>query len=50
VGRSVTPIQTGIPYNTLDNPFPTGMRQFSFEIQRELPRDFLLTAGQPLAP
>ncbi len=72
----VTSIQTGIPYNTLVNPFPSGIltpvgsslglstalgqslqfadpaggsppyvHQFSFEIQRELPGDFLLTAA-----
>jgi hypothetical protein len=71
----VTSIQTGLPYNTLDNPFPTGIlhpvgsslglltalgqsfqfadpagappyvHQFSFEIQREFARDFLVTAG-----
>ncbi|HLJ16393.1 MAG TPA: TonB-dependent receptor [Bryobacteraceae bacterium] len=72
----VTQIQTGIPANTLDNPFPTGIlrpvgsslgletalgqtftfadpagghppfvHQFSFEIQRELPGDFLVSAA-----
>jgi hypothetical protein len=72
----VTSIQTGIPSNTLDNPFPTGIlqptgssqglltalgqnytfadpdggkppyvQQFSFEVQRELAGDFLLTVG-----
>ncbi len=72
----VTSIQTGIPTNTLDNPFPTGIlqpagasqglstalgqtysfadpaggappyvQQFSFEVQRELARDFLVTAA-----
>jgi hypothetical protein len=72
----VTSIQTGIPSNTLDNPFPTGIlqpagssqglstalgqtftfadpaggappyvQQYSFEVQRELGRDFLITAG-----
>jgi hypothetical protein len=69
-------VQTGIPSNTLDNPFPTGIlqpagsslglltalgqtytfadpaggappyvQQFSFEVQRELARDFLLSAS-----
>jgi hypothetical protein len=72
----VTSIQTGIPYNTLDNPFPTGIlrpvgaslglataigqsfsfadpaggqppyvHQYSFDIQRELPGDFLVSAA-----
>ncbi len=71
----VTSIQTGVPFNTLDNPFPTGVlqpvgsslglltalgqtytfadpngrppfvHQFSFEIQRQFGRDFLLTAA-----
>lgn len=72
----VTSIQTGIPYNTLDNPFPGGVlqpvgsslglatalgqtvqfadpaggsppyvHQFSFEVQRELPADFLVTGA-----
>jgi hypothetical protein len=72
----VTSIQTGIPANTLDNPFPTGIlqpagssqglltalgqsytfadpaggappyvQQFSFEIQRELAKDFLVSAA-----
>ena len=72
----VTSIQTGVPANTLDNPFPTGIlqpsgasqglltalgqnytfaspaggappyvQQFSFEIQRELARDFLVTGA-----
>jgi Carboxypeptidase regulatory-like domain/TonB dependent receptor len=71
----VSSIQTGVPYNTLDNPFPGGIlrpvgasqglltalgqsyayadpsgappyvHQFSFEIQRQLARDFLFTAG-----
>jgi hypothetical protein len=72
----VTSIQTGIPSNTLDNPFPTGIlqpagssqglltalgqsyafadpaggappyvQQFSFEIQRELAKDFLISAS-----
>lgn len=72
----VTSIQTGIPSNTLDNPFPTGIlqptgssqglltalgqnytfadpaggappyvQQFSFEVQRELAKDFLVSAG-----
>jgi hypothetical protein len=72
----VTSIQAGVPANTLDNPFPTGIlvpvghslglstalgqsfsfadpaggqppyvHQFSFEIQRELPGDFLVSAG-----
>jgi hypothetical protein len=72
----VTSIQTGIPYNTLDNPFPGGVltptgaklglatalgqsfsfadpaggappyvNQFSFEVQRELPGDFLLSGA-----
>lgn len=72
----VTSIQAGIPYNTLDNPFPGGVltpagsslglatalgqslqfadpaggsppyvQQFSFEVQRELPADFLLTGA-----
>jgi hypothetical protein len=71
----VTSIQTGIPANTLTNPFPTGIlqpvgasqglltalgqnlqfaypdravpytHQFSFEIQRELPKDFLFAVG-----
>jgi hypothetical protein len=69
-------VQTGVPANTLDNPFPTGIlqpsgsslglmtalgqtftfadpaggappyvQQFSFEVQRELAKDFLLSAG-----
>jgi hypothetical protein len=72
----VTSIQTGVPANTLDNPFPTGIlqpsgssqglltalgqsytfadpaggappyvQQFSFEIQRELAKDFLISAS-----
>jgi hypothetical protein len=72
----VTSIQTGIPYNTLDNPFPGGVlqpvgsslglltavgqtlqfadpaggsppyvHQFSFEVQRELPGDFLVSGA-----
>ena len=72
----VTSIQTGVPSNTLDNPFPTGIlqpagsslglltalgqnysfadpaggappfvQQFSFEVQRELAKDFVLSAG-----
>ncbi|MEO7142740.1 MAG: carboxypeptidase regulatory-like domain-containing protein [Bryobacteraceae bacterium] len=72
----VTSIQTGVPQNTLTNPFPDGIlrpagaslglktalgqtyqfadpaggqppyvHQFSAEIQRELPRDFLVTAA-----
>src|SRR5579884_456001 len=71
----VTSIQTGVPFNTLDNPFPTGVlqpvgsslglltalgqtytfadpdgrppfvHQFSFEIQRQFGRDFLLTGA-----
>jgi hypothetical protein len=72
----VTSIQTGVPANTLTNPFPGGVlvpvgaslglatalgqsfsfadpaggappyvHQFSFEIQRELPKDFLFTAA-----
>lgn len=72
----VTSIQAGLPANTLDNPFPTGIlqpagsslglltalgqtysfadpaggappyvHQFSFEIQRELAHDFLVSAG-----
>jgi hypothetical protein len=72
----VTSIQAGVPANTLDNPFPTGIlspagaslglltalgqsysfadpaggsppyvHQFSFEIERALPRDFLVSAG-----
>jgi len=72
----VTSIQAGVPANTLDNPFPTGIlqpagsslglltalgqsyqfadpaggapplvHQFSFEIQRQLPGDFLASAG-----
>jgi hypothetical protein len=72
----VTSVQSGIPYNTLDNPFPTGVlrpagssqglltalgqnytfadpaggappyvHQFSFEIQREVAHDFLITAA-----
>ncbi len=72
----VTSIQAGLPANTLDNPFPSGIltpvgsslglktalgqgisfadpaggqppyvHQFSFEIQHELPRDFLVTAA-----
>jgi hypothetical protein len=72
----VTSIQAGVPANTLDNPFPTGIlqpagsslglltalgqsyqfadpaggappmvHQFSFEIQRQLPGDFLVSAG-----
>src|SRR5262249_9911719 len=71
----VTSIRTGLPQNTLTNPFPDGIQQpvgnrlglatflgqgftvsatnrvapwthqFSFEIQRELPGDFLLTAS-----
>jgi Carboxypeptidase regulatory-like domain len=72
----VTSIQTGIPANTLDNPFPTGIlqptgsslglstalgqtytfadpaggappyvQQFSFEVQREVARDFLVSAA-----
>jgi hypothetical protein len=72
----VTSIQTGIPYNTLDNPFPGGVltpvgaslglatalgqsfsfadpaggsppyvHQYSFEVQRELPGDFLLSGA-----
>ncbi len=76
ITNMVTSVQSGVPYNTLDNPFPTGVlrpsgsslglltalgqnytfadpaggappyvHQFSFEIQRELGRDFLVTAG-----
>jgi hypothetical protein len=71
----VSSIQTGVPYDTLSNPFPTGIlspvgssqglltalgqsftfadpdgappfvHQFSFEIQQQLARDYLLTAG-----
>ncbi|HKE26030.1 MAG TPA: TonB-dependent receptor [Bryobacteraceae bacterium] len=72
----VTSIQAGIPANTLDNPFPTGIlqpagssqgmltalgqsyqfadpaggapplvHQFSFEIQRQLPGNLLVSAG-----
>ncbi len=72
----VTSIQAGVPANTLDNPFPTGIlspagaslglltglgqsysfadpaggsppyvHQFSFEIERALPHDFLVSAG-----
>jgi hypothetical protein len=72
----VTSIQAGVPSNTLDNPFPTGIlqpagaslglltalgqnytfadpaggappyvQQFSFEVQREVARDFLVSAG-----
>lgn len=72
----VTSIQTGVPYNTLDNPFPSGIlqpvgasqglltalgqtyqfgdprganppyvQQFSFEIQRQLPADFLISGA-----
>jgi hypothetical protein len=72
----VTSIQAGVPYNTLDNAFPTGIltpvgsslglmtsvgqglvfadpaggsapyvHQFSFEVQRSLPGDFLLTGA-----
>lgn len=72
----VTSIQAGVPANTLDNPFPTGIlqpagssqglltalgqsyqfadpaggappmvHQFSFEVQRQLRGDFLLSAG-----
>ena len=72
----VTSLQAGVPTNTLDNPFPTGIlrpagsslglltalgqsysfadpaggsppfvHQFSFEVQRALPRDFLVSAG-----
>ena len=72
----VTSIQAGVPANTLDNPFPTGIlspagsslglltalgqsysfadpaggsppyvHQFSFEIQRALPGDFLASAA-----
>lgn len=72
----VTSIQTGIPFNTLTNPFPSGIlqpvgsslglktalgqsfafaspeggqpayvHQFSLEVQRELPREFLLSAA-----
>ena len=71
----VTSVQTGLPSNTLDNPFPTGIlqpagsslglltalgqtytfadpsgappyvHQFSFEVQRELAHDFLVSAG-----
>jgi hypothetical protein len=72
----VTSIQTGVPFNTLANPFPAGIlhpagstlglatalgqsfsfantdggqppyvHQFSFEVQHELPKDFLITAA-----
>ncbi len=71
----VTSIQTGVPANTLTNPFPSGIlhpvgstlglatflgqgfnfgnphrnipyvHQFSFEVQRELPGQFLITAA-----
>jgi len=72
----VTSIQAGVPYNTINNPFPSGVltpvgsslglgtalgqsfsfadpdgghppyvHQFSFEIQHELPRDFLVSAA-----
>jgi hypothetical protein len=72
----VTSITAGLPANTLDNPFPTGIlqpagaslglltalgqsytfadpaggappyvHQFSFEIQREVAKDFLVSAG-----
>jgi outer membrane receptor protein involved in Fe transport len=72
----VTSIVSGVPYNTLDNPFPGGVlqpvgaalglstafgqsfqfadpaggsppyvHQFSFEVQRELPADFLVSAA-----
>jgi hypothetical protein len=72
----VTSIQTGVPANTLDNPFPNGIlqpagssqglltalgqtytfadpaggappyvQQFSVEVQRELARDFLVSAA-----
>ena len=72
----VTSIQAGVPYNTLDNPFPGGVltpvgaalglstalgqslqfadpaggsppyvNQFSFEVQRELPGDFLVSGA-----
>jgi hypothetical protein len=72
----VTSIQTGVPANTLDSPFPTGIlqpsgssqglltalgqsysfadpaggappyvQQFSFEIQREMAKDFLISAS-----
>jgi hypothetical protein len=72
----VTSIQAGVPSNTLDNPFPTGIlspagssqglltalgqsytfadpaggsppyvQQFSFEIQRSLPGDFLVSGA-----
>src|SRR6185312_3568331 len=72
----VTSIQTGVPFNTLDNPFPSGIlrpvgssqglltalgqsfsfadprganppyvQQFSFEVQRELPANFLISGA-----